>query len=52
MNKKTKEFVKYVREHLKEYGGTLKIGKGKEVNTGEGLRASGLSTGAGLRKVR
>lgn len=42
MNKKTKEFVKYVREHLKEYGGTLKIGKGKEVNTGEGLRASGL----------
>ena len=42
MNKKTKEFVKYVREHLKEYGGTLKIGKGKEVNTGEGRRASGL----------
>lgn len=41
MDKKTKEFVYYVRNHLKQYGGTLFLGKGKEINTGEGLRSSG-----------
>lgn len=42
MDKKAKEFIRHVRMHLKEYGGTLKVGTGKQVNTGEGFRASGL----------
>ena len=42
MDKKAKDFVNYIREHLEEYGGKLILGNGKEVNTGEGIRSSGL----------
>lgn len=41
MDKKTKAFVDYVRNHLKDYGGSLFLGRGKEINTGEGLRSTG-----------
>ena len=42
MDKKARKFVQHIREHLEEYGGKLIVGTGKEVNTGEGIRASGL----------
>ncbi len=35
-------FVRYVRNHLKEYGFKLYLGKGKEVNSKEGWRSSGF----------
>ena len=41
MNKKFSTFIQYVRRHLKEHGGKLIIGRGSNINGGDGCRCSG-----------
>jgi len=49
MDKASQHFIKHVRNHLSEYDGKLILGRGKNVNCGDGCRSTGFFSDSPLQ---